>query len=154
MFTKFEIHKRFYLLLLLIIISNCQLKDTRKTHGILFLENRSNKLEVNKSNKNDAINILGNPHTKSFDKENDWIYFERVFVKGKYHNLGKNILQSNNILYLEFNKYGILVSKNFFNKDDIQKMSFSEKITQNDLSKKSIVESFFSSLKSKMYGKK
>lgn len=154
MFTKFEIHKRFYLLLLLIIISNCQLKDTRKTHGILFLENRANKLEVNKSNKNDAINILGNPHTKSFDKENDWIYFERVFVKGKYHNLGKNILQSNNILYLEFNKYGILVSKNFFNKDDIQKMSFSEKITQNDLSKKSIVESFFSSLKSKMYGKK
>ena len=154
MFTKFEIHKRFYLLLLLIIISNCQLKDTRKTHGILFLENRANKLEVNKSNKNDAINILGSPHTKSFDKENDWIYFERVFVKGKYHNLGKNILQSNNILYLEFNKYGILVSKNFFNKDDIQKMSFSEKITQNDLSKKSIVESFFSSLKAKMYGKK
>jgi len=154
MFTKFEIHKRFYLLLLLIIISNCQLKDTRKTHGILFLENRANKLEVNKSNKNDAINILGNPHTKSFNKENDWIYFERVFVKGKYHNLGKNILKSNNILYLEFNKYGILVSKNFFNKDDIQKMSFSEKITQNDLSKKSIVESFFSSLKSKMYGKK
>ena len=152
MFIKFEIHKKFYLLLLVIIISNCQLKETRKTHGILFLENRANKLEVNKSNKNDAINILGNPHTKSFDKENDWIYFERVFVKGKYHNLGKNILKSNNILYLEFNKYGILVSKNFFNKDDIQKMSFSEKITQNDLSKKSIVESFFSSLKAKMYG--
>ena len=154
MFIKFEIHKKFYLLLLLIIISNCQLKETRKTHGILFLENRANKLEVNKSNKNDAINILGNPHTKSFDKENEWIYFERVFVKGKYHNLGKNILQSNNILYLEFNKYGILVSKNFFNKDDIQKMSFSEKITENDLSKKSVVESFFSSLKEKMYRRK
>ena len=154
MFDKFKIHKKFYLLLLIIILSNCQLKETRKNHGILFLENRANKLEINISNKNDAINILGNPHTKSFDKENDWIYFERVFVKGKYHNLGKNILQSNNILYLEFNKYGILVSKNFFNKDDIQKMSFSEKITENDLSKKSVVESFFSSLKEKMYRRK
>ena len=154
MFIKFEIHKKFYLLLLVIIISNCQLKETRKTHGILFLENRANKLEVNKSNKNDAINILGNPHTKSFDKENDWIYFERVFVKGKYHHLGKNILQYNNILYLEFNKYGILVSKNFFNKEDIQKITFSEKITKNDLSKKSFVESFFSSLKNKMYKRK
>ena len=154
MFIRCKFHDKVIYLILVILLSNCQLKETRKPHGILFLENRSNKLLINKSNKNDIINILGYPHTKSFGEENDWIYFERVFVKGKYHNLGQNILKSNNVLYLEFNKYGILSAKKFLNKDDIKKLSFSEKITVNDLSKKSFVESFFSSLKSKMYGKK
>ena len=41
------------------ILSNCQFKDPIKGHGINFLENRSEKLIVNKSNKNDVINILG-----------------------------------------------------------------------------------------------
>ena len=150
----FRFHKELFFITLIIVLSNCQLKETKKPHGILFLENRANKLEVNKTNKNDTINILGQPHTKSFNNENDWLYFERVFVKGKYHNLGKNILKSNNVLYLEFNKYGILISKNFFNKQDIQKLAFSKKITENDLSKKSFVENFFSSLKAKMYRRK
>ena len=139
---------------MIIILSNCQLNETRKSHGIIFLENRAKTLEISKFNKNDVINIIGHPHTKSFDNENDWIYFERVFVKGKFHKLGKNILKSNNILYLQFDKYGILSSKNFLSKDDLQKMNFSEKITENDLSKRSFVESFFSSLKNKMYGRK
>ena len=150
----FRFHKKLFFITLIIVLSNCQLKETKKPHGILFLENRAHKLEVNKTNKNDTVNILGQPHTKSFNNENDWLYFERVFVKGKYHNLGKNILKSNNVLYLEFNKYGILISKNFFNKQDIQKLAFSKKITENDLSKKSFVESFFSSLKAKMYRRK
>ena len=100
------------------------------------------------------INIIGQPHSKSIDNENEWIYIERVLVKGEYHKLGRNILKSSNILFLEFDKFGILKNKKLFNKDDIKKISFSNKETENDLSKSSFVEKLFTSLKAKMYRRK
>ena len=154
MLFNFIHYRILFLSLIFLLILNCQLKDASRTHGILFLENRSNKIQVNKSNTNDIINIIGQPHTKSVENENEWIYIERIFVKGKYHNFGKNILKTNNILYLEFDKYGILKSKRLLNKNDIQKLAFSKDITENNLAKESFLQSFFSSLKSKMYGKK
>ena len=82
------------------------------------------------------------------------MYVERVLVKGEYHKLGKNILKSNNILILKFNKYGILSDKNLLGKNDIEKIAFSKKTTNNELSQRSFVEKFFSSLRSKMYKNK
>lgn len=148
----FNFHKKYYLLLFFIILISCQLQEPTKTHGILFLENRSNQLDVNKTNKNDVIRIIGNPHTKSISNNDDWIYIERILTKGGYHKLGQNILKSNNVLVLTFDKYGVLIEKNFLSKKDINKVKFSKKITENDLSKKSFVQSFLSSVKSKMYG--
>ena len=70
------------------------------------------------------------------------------------HKLGKNVLAANNVLYLEFNKYGLLKNKRLFDKNSINKIKFSKKITENDLSKTSFIEGLFSSLRAKMYGKK
>ena len=97
------------------------------------------------------VQILGQPHSKSLSNENSWIYIERVLTKGEYHKLGKNILKTNNVLILEFNKYGILASKNLIDKNDIKKIRFSQKITENQITQKSFVEKFLSSVKSKMY---
>ena len=59
------------------------------------------------------------------------------------------------MLYLWWlDKYGILINKNFFDKSDLNKVAFSKDSTDNDLSKKSVIEGLFSSLKAKMYGKK
>ena len=132
----------------------CQLQEPAKNHGILFLENRSNKLVVNKSNKNDVEAIIGKPHSKSISNIDLWFYIERTLVKGKYHKLGKHVLKSNNVLVLEFDKYGILTDKEFYNKDDIEEIAFSKDETQNELSKKSFVATFLSSMKEKMYGDK
>ena len=55
-------------------------------------------------------------------------------------------------MILSFDKYGILENKDFYNKEDINKIKFSKKTTSNDLSKKSFVESFLQSVKKKMYG--
>ena len=132
----------------------CQLQELAKNHGILFLENRSNKLVVNKSNKNDVEAIIGKPHSKSISNIDLWFYIERTLVKGKYHKLGKHVLKSNNVLVLEFDKYGILTDKEFYNKDDIEEIAFSKDETQNELSKKSFVATFLSSMKEKMYGDK
>ena len=130
----------------------CQLQEANKSHGILFLENRSQKLFVNKSNKNDVIKVIGNPHSIIINDENRWIYLERTLSKGKYHKLGQHILKKNNTLVLEFDKFGILKSKKIYNKDDTNKIAFSRKETRNELSKDSFVESFLQSLKQKMYG--
>jgi len=136
---------------LFLILIGCQLQEPTKTHGILFLENRSNQLTVKKNNKNDVLKLIGSPHSRSFNNEDEWIYIERVLTKGSFHKLGQNIIKSNNVLVLSFNKYGILNSKNFLNQGDLNQLSFSKSITDNDLSKKSFVESFLSSIKSKMY---
>ena len=77
---------------------------------------------------------------------------ERTLTKGKYHELGKHKLDNNNVLVLDFDKFGILKGKEFLKKDDINQIKFSKKITENDLSKKSFVQSFLQSIKQKMYG--
>lgn len=137
-----------------LILINCQFQEPYKNHGIVFLENRSNKLVLNTSNKNDVIKIFGEPHTVSFKNDNEWIYIERVLSKGEYHKLGQNILKTNNVLILSFNKYGVLVDKKILYKRDLQKVKFSTDKTENELSKKSFVEKFLSSVRSKMYKNK
>ena len=138
-------------ILILVILLGCQLQDPDKSHGIAFLENRSNKLILNKSNKNDVIRTIGVPHIKDEQDENNWIYLERILSKGKYHKLGKHELKKNNVLVLTFDKFGILNSKSFFTKDEMNKLKFSKKVTDNDLTKKSFVQSFLQSIKQKMY---
>ena len=137
--------------LIFFILLGCQLQEPVKNHGILFLENRSNQLKVNTNNKNDVLKLIGNPHTKSVSNEDSWIYIERVLTKGAYHKLGQNIVKTNNILILTFDKYGILRKKDFLDKNNINKLKFSEKITENNLSKKSFVQSLLQSVKTKMY---
>ena len=45
-----------------------------------------------------------------------------------------------------------LDTKKFITKEEINKIEFSDKITENDLSQKSFVQSFLQSIKQKMYG--
>ena len=154
MFTLSKSHKYLFLIKLLIILSNCQFNEPTKNHGILYLEKRLKQLEVNITNKNDVINKIGFPHSKSIDNDNIWIYFDRDLTKGSYHKLEQPVLKESNVALLEFNKYGILNKKSFFNKDEIKKLKFAEKNTENEMTKKSFVEKFLSSVKAKMYGNK
>ena len=148
----FFIKNHIILFIIFIILNGCKLQDPNKNHGILFLENRADKLVLKKTNKNDVIKILGNPHSKSIDNNNRWLYLERVLTKGQYHKLGQHVMKSNNILVLNFDKFGILKDKRFLNKNDIKKISFSKDQTENELTQKSFVVRFLSSVKSKMYG--
>ena len=147
---KYHLNK--ILFILLFILMSCQLQDPYNNHGILFLENRSKKLIPKQSNQNDVLKIIGYPHTKSIDDQNIWIYLERTLTKGKYHKLGKHVVKKNNVLVLVFDKYGILKSKEIFDVKNSKKLAFSKDSTENELSKKSFVEDFLSSVKQKMYG--
>ena len=134
--------------------NNCQLKEANKAHGINFLENREKAIIVGKTNQNDIVKLIGSPHTKSIKDQNTWIYFERTIGRGKLIKLGQNILKENNVLELKFDKYGILSSKKIYNKENMNKVNYSDKITVNNVSQKSVVEKFLSSLKQKMYGRR
>jgi outer membrane protein assembly factor BamE (lipoprotein component of BamABCDE complex) len=151
MFFKLKYHINIFLISTLFILIGCQLQEPTKNHGILYLNNRANKLEINKSNTNDVINIIGQPHLKSVNNDNEWIYIERVLTKGEFLKLGQNVLKTNNVLVLTFSKYGILKDIKFIDKDSKKKVRFSTDTTENDLSQKSFVEKFLESLKKKMY---
>ena len=63
MFAHFKNLKNFYSYFFFILIG-CQFQEPLKTHGIMYIENRSEKLVVNKSNKNDVIKVMGKPQIK------------------------------------------------------------------------------------------
>ena len=146
-----KFHNNILYLLVFIILISCKLQEPLKTHGIIFLENRSQKLVVNQSNKNDVIRIMGRPHIKEDEINQSWIYLERILSKGKYHKLGRHILKENNVLVLNFDKYGVLKNKQLLKKEDLKKLEFSQKITENELTQKSFVQKFLQSIKQKMY---
>ncbi len=139
---------------LLFILSNCQLKEPIKGHGINFLENRSKNITLNKSNKNDVITVLGNPHTTSIGDDNLWFYFDRKISSGSIMKFGDRDLLENNVLVLNFDKYGILTQKEFYSKEDMKKIKYSEMKTENPVTQKSFVSSFLQSVRQKMYGKR
>jgi outer membrane protein assembly factor BamE (lipoprotein component of BamABCDE complex) len=141
-----------FIIIFLFLLANCQLQEPKKLHGINYLENRKDILIINKSNKNDVVKLLGNPHSKSIANENKWFYFERMITRGKLHKLGRNVLKKNNVLEIEFNKYGVLTSKKIYTKNDMKKVKLSTKKTENTVTKKSFLNSFLSSIKQKMYG--
>ena len=146
--------KKLYIFLLLVFIFSCQRSEVIKTHGVSYLEKREKLLFINKSNKNDTIKIFGQPSTKGMTDDNVWIYIERSMTRGKLLKLGRNYLKKNNTLVLEFDKYGILKKKDFYNKDDMKKIAFSKNITQNEIRKENFIYSFLSSVRQKMQTKR
>ena len=156
MFFIFKIKhfKKLIFISLIFILSNCQLKDPIKGHGINFLKNRSEKISLNKSNTNDVIKVLGNPHTKSIDDENLWFYFDRKLAGSSIVNFGEKDILENNVLVINFDKYGIVMNKEFFSKEDMKKVKYSEMETENPVTQQSFVSSFLQSVRQKMYGKR
>ena len=147
--------KNIYLLvIILFLITACNQNEVIKTHGIAYLEKREKLITVNKSNKNDTVSVLGQPSTKGMTNDNLWIYIERTNTRGTMLKLGRNYLKKNNVLVLEFNQYGILKKKEFYNKEKMNKVSFDKDITENDILRENFIYSFLSSVRQKMLTKK
>ena len=147
--------KKIYLILItLLFIYGCQRNEVIKTHGIAYLEKREKLITINQSNKNDVIKIFGQPATKGMTNNNLWIYIERTRTRGKLLKLGRNYLKKNNVLILEFDKYGILNKKEFYDKNNMKKVKFAKTITENDIKKENFIYSFLSSVRQKMLSKR
>ena len=144
----------FIIFVVLFITTGCQRNEVLKTHGISYLEKREKLINVTISNKNDVVKVLGQPATKGMTNDNLWIYIERTLTRGKLLKLGRNYLKENNVLVLEFDKYGILSRKEFYSKDEMNKVSFAKDTTENEIRKENFIYSFLSSVRQKMQQKR
>ena len=144
----------YFLLITAILLTSCQRNEVIKTHGVSYLKKREKLIKVNISNKNDAISILGQPSTKGMSNDNLWIYIERTRTRGKLLKLGRNYLMKNNVLVLDFDKYGILQRKEFYDKGKMNEIKFAKDKTENELRKENFIYSFLSSVRQKMLQKR
>ena len=147
--------KNIYLLgIILFLIAGCNQNEVIKSHGLAYLNKREKLIIVNETNKNDTIAILGQPSTKGMVDDNLWIYIERTITRGKLLKLGRNYIKKNNVLIIEFDKYGIAQRKEFYNKENMNKIAFAKDITANEIRKENFIHSFLSSVRQKMLTKR
>ena len=143
-------NKILYIIFLSFILSNCSFKPVIKHHGVPFLEKKQSKLIVKKSNLNDIKKILGNPSTKSKFDNDIWIYIERKQTQSKIKNLGRMKIFKNDVLVLELDDYGILQKKDFYTKEDMEKIKVVNETTQVSFEKNSFIYEFMSSMRQKV----
>ena len=138
------------LLLSLIVLASCTLDKVVQHHGVHNLEKKQAKLKINYTNKNDIIKLIGPPSTKSSFDNDIFIYLERKTSSSRLTRLGKKRLIKNDVLVLEIDNTGILLSKKFYNKDDMNEIKFDENITGVNYSKRSFIYNFLSSIRQKI----
>ena len=138
------------LLLTLIFLSSCSLDKVVQHHGVHNLEKKQAKLKINYTNKNDIIKLIGPPSTKSSFDNDIYIYLERKTSSSRLTRLGKKRLIKNDVLVLEIDNTGILLSKKFYNKDDMNEIKFDENMTGVNYSKRSFIYNFLSSIRQKI----
>ena len=142
--------KILYIIIFSLIVTNCAINEVTNHHGVPYLKKKQSNLIIDKTNKNDIIKILGTPSTKSKFDNDIWIYIERKEKLSKLSNLGKMEIYKNDILVLEINQYGILKKKEFFNKDNMQKIKLVDATTENVLRKNTFIYDFMSSMRQKI----
>ena len=114
------------------------------------MEKKSEKIILNQTNRNDIIKLLGPPSTYSLGDIDTLIYIERSTSSSKLTKLGGKKLLTNNVLVVEINNRGLAVNKSFLDKEDMNKIDFSKKITQKRYSDNDFVYNFLSSIRKKI----
>ncbi|MDC3008308.1 outer membrane protein assembly factor BamE [Candidatus Pelagibacter sp.] len=139
-----------YLFILSLIVTNCSYDKVVRHHGVSFLEKKQKNLIINKTNKNEIIEILGKPSTQSKFNNDVWIYIERKQTQSQFKNLGKMKIYKNDVLVLEIDNYGLLKKKDFYNVNDMKKIDIVKKTTEGNITKNSFIYDFMSSLRQKI----
>ena len=68
--------RKLFLFLIFFFTLNCSINKVSNLHGFSSIDSKIDKIELNKTNKNDVRNIIGPPSSKS--TFNDlWLYVER-----------------------------------------------------------------------------
>ena len=138
------------LLLSLIYLSSCTLDKIVQHHGVHNLDQKQTKLKVNYTNRNDIIKLIGPPLVQNTFDNDVYIYIERKTTGSKLTKLGKKSLIKNDVLVLEVDNTGILLSKKFYNKNDMNDVTFDKNLTGINYQKRSFIYNFLSSVRQKI----
>ena len=140
---------KLFIFISLYILTSCGLKVT-DNHG--FVHDTSvnlNDFLVGKSTKEDILNILGTPSTKStFDGEKSWFYVSSEFKKFVFLD-GENTDQK--ILIFSFDN-NVLEEKKLLSKNDINDIDYEKTVTDSSGKKLSWLKQFFTNLNPNPFG--
>tara|TARA_B100000965_G_C19079310_1_gene535552 strand:- start:118 stop:576 length:459 start_codon:yes stop_codon:yes gene_type:complete len=141
---------KYILIIIFLSTLSCVKDKVRNNHGTLSLEKKYNKIEIKKTNSNEVLDIFGPPSTKSTFDNNIWIYIERKKANRSIFKLGSQKIEHNNIVIIEVDKRGVVVKKDFLDKNDMKEYTFSEKNTETSYNKNSYIYGVIKSLKTKI----
>tara|TARA_B100001175_G_scaffold127718_1_gene108661 strand:- start:204 stop:659 length:456 start_codon:yes stop_codon:yes gene_type:complete len=141
---------KYILIIIFLSTLSCANDKVRNNHGTLSLEKKFNKVELKRTNSNEILDIFGPPSTKSTFDNNVWIYIERKKTNRSIFKFGSQKIEHNNIVILEIDKRGLLVKKDFLDKNNMKEYKFTEKVTETNYNKNSYIYGVLKSLKQKM----
>ena len=141
---------KYFIILIFIFILNCSGNKVTNYHGTKLLNNKYEMIEVNVTNKNDLIKILGAPSTKSDFNKNIWFYFERLKTNQSLIKLGAQKIKKNNILIVKLDNKGILKSKELLDLNDMNDIKYIKTVTTKEFKNNNLIYGIFSSLREKI----
>jgi outer membrane protein assembly factor BamE (lipoprotein component of BamABCDE complex) len=141
---------RIFLIILFIIASGCKANKVSKNHGFISLETKFEKIQINKTNKNDLIKTIGHPSSISEFDENKWFYIERKKTNQSLFKLGIKKINKNNILIVDFNSKGLVENKKIIDLNNMNDVKYVKKITQKEFDQDNTIYNIFSSLREKI----
>ncbi len=128
---------------------NCSINKVSNIHGFRLLDTKSEKILISKTNKNDVREILGPP--SSISKFDDiWFYIERKKTNQKISSLGKKKLSKNNVLIIEFDNKGIVISKEILDINDMNEIKIADKKTIKKYEQDNMIYNILSTLREKV----
>ena len=141
---------KYFIILIFIFILNCSGNKVTNYHGTKLLNNKYEMIEVNVTNKNDLIKILGAPSTTSDFNKNIWFYFERLKTNQSLIKLGAQKIKRNNILIVKLDNKGILKSKELLDLNDMNDINYIKTVTTKEFKNNNLIYGIFSSLREKI----
>ena len=121
-----------------------------KNHGLASLELKSDKIIVLKTNKNDILDLMGNPSSTSLFNENTWFYIQREKTNQSIVKLGKSKINKNNVLEINFNNYDIVESKKLYQIDKMKNIKVEKNTTLTEYDKDSYFGRLLKSIRQKI----
>ena len=141
---------RLFFIFLFLFTLNCSTNKVSNNHGFASLQTKFERISINKTNKNDILNIIGPPSSISNFNKNKWFYIERIKSNQSLFKLGIKKIRKNNILIVKFNNKGILEEKKLLKLDDMNDIKFTKDITDKDYKQNDALFKILSSLREKI----
>ena len=141
---------KFILTLMLLFIINCSGNKVSNYHGTKLLQSKYEKININITNKNDLLEIIGPPSSISDFNKNKWFYFERLKTNQSIIKLGTQKIKKNNVLIVELDENGILKSKQILDLKNMNDLKYLKDTTEKEFKNSDIMYNIFSSLREKI----
>tara|TARA_Y100001970_G_scaffold138568_1_gene170465 strand:- start:1204 stop:1665 length:462 start_codon:yes stop_codon:yes gene_type:complete len=141
--------KKIIIFIFLLTLS-CSNNKVIKNYGIIGLEKKAEKIEVSISNKNDVLSIAGKPSSVSMFDNDLWYYMQTEKINQSVLKLGNQKITNNYILEIKFDKYGVVLAKKVYSKENMNDLKMVKMKTQKKYDDSSKIGTLMKSLNQKI----